>query len=184
MDFIATIKHAAVTGDLWLARCGRVLQPFILLTFRIHWGWAFYVTGKGKLLNHSDIVGFFTSLGIPFPELNAWFVGGVECFGGLLLLIGLASRPVAFVLSINMLVAYLSVPYDRAKLFGIFQDAEPFLSADPFFFLLAAVLVLAFGPGIFSLDALPFVAVMALFLWVTDKTLEWVLYDLVLGWKR
>jgi preprotein translocase subunit SecE len=29
-----------------------------------------------------------------------------------------------------------------------------------------------------------FVFVMALFLWVTDKTLEWVLYDLVLGWKR
>jgi len=29
-----------------------------------------------------------------------------------------------------------------------------------------------------------FVVVMALFLWVTDKTLEWVLYDLVLGWKR
>jgi preprotein translocase subunit SecE len=29
-----------------------------------------------------------------------------------------------------------------------------------------------------------FVLVMAIFLWVTDKTLEWVLYDLVLGWKR
>jgi preprotein translocase subunit SecE len=29
-----------------------------------------------------------------------------------------------------------------------------------------------------------FVLVMALFLWLTDKTLEWVLYDLVLGWRR
>ena len=29
-----------------------------------------------------------------------------------------------------------------------------------------------------------FVVVMALFLWLTDKTLEWLLYDLVLGWKR
>ena len=29
-----------------------------------------------------------------------------------------------------------------------------------------------------------FVFVMALFLWITDKTLEWVLYDLVLGWRR
>ena len=29
-----------------------------------------------------------------------------------------------------------------------------------------------------------FVAVMALFLFLTDKTLEWVLYDLILGWKR
>ena len=29
-----------------------------------------------------------------------------------------------------------------------------------------------------------FVVVMAMFLWFTDKTLEWLLYDLVLGWKR
>jgi preprotein translocase subunit SecE len=29
-----------------------------------------------------------------------------------------------------------------------------------------------------------FVVVMAMFLWMSDKTLEWVLYDLVLGWKK
>jgi len=29
-----------------------------------------------------------------------------------------------------------------------------------------------------------FVFVMSLFLWFTDKTLEWVLYDLILGWRR
>jgi preprotein translocase subunit SecE len=29
-----------------------------------------------------------------------------------------------------------------------------------------------------------FVVVMAVFLWLTDKTLEWALYDLVLGWKK
>lgn len=29
-----------------------------------------------------------------------------------------------------------------------------------------------------------FVFVMALFMWLTDKTLEWVLYDLILGWRR
>jgi preprotein translocase subunit SecE len=29
-----------------------------------------------------------------------------------------------------------------------------------------------------------FVVVMALFMFLTDKTLEWVLYDLILGWKR
>ncbi len=28
-----------------------------------------------------------------------------------------------------------------------------------------------------------FVVVMAIFLWLTDKSLEWVLYDLILGWK-
>jgi len=29
-----------------------------------------------------------------------------------------------------------------------------------------------------------FVVVMAVFLWISDKTLEWVLYELVLGWKK
>ena len=29
-----------------------------------------------------------------------------------------------------------------------------------------------------------FVVVMAVYLWVSDKTLEWVLYDLILGWKK
>lgn len=29
-----------------------------------------------------------------------------------------------------------------------------------------------------------FVVVMALFLWTTDKTLEWLVYDLILGWKK
>jgi preprotein translocase subunit SecE len=29
-----------------------------------------------------------------------------------------------------------------------------------------------------------FVVVMAVFLWMSDKTLEWVLYDLLLGWKK
>ena len=29
-----------------------------------------------------------------------------------------------------------------------------------------------------------FVVIMALFLWMTDKTLEWVFYDLILGWRK
>jgi preprotein translocase subunit SecE len=29
-----------------------------------------------------------------------------------------------------------------------------------------------------------FVVIMATMLWITDKTLEWVLYDLILGWKK
>ena len=35
-----------------------------------------------------------------------------------------------------------------------------------------------------TLAVFAFVVVMAMFLWVSDKTLEWVLYDLILGWKK
>jgi preprotein translocase subunit SecE len=29
-----------------------------------------------------------------------------------------------------------------------------------------------------------FVAIMSIFLWATDKTLEWVFFDLILGWRK
>jgi preprotein translocase subunit SecE len=35
-----------------------------------------------------------------------------------------------------------------------------------------------------TLYVFAFVVIMALFLWLTDKALEWVIYDLVLGWKH
>ena len=35
-----------------------------------------------------------------------------------------------------------------------------------------------------TLYVFAFVVTMALFLWLTDKTLEWVFYDLILGWKK
>jgi preprotein translocase subunit SecE len=38
--------------------------------------------------------------------------------------------------------------------------------------------------GQMTLYVFAFVVVMALFLFLTDKTLEWVLYDLILGWKH
>jgi len=35
-----------------------------------------------------------------------------------------------------------------------------------------------------TLYVIAFCALMAIFLWTTDKTLEWLLYDLILGWKK
>jgi len=35
-----------------------------------------------------------------------------------------------------------------------------------------------------TLAVFAFAVVMAIFLWLSDKTLEWVLYDLILGWKK
>jgi putative oxidoreductase len=133
---------------------GNYFQSLFLLVFRLYWGWQFFITGQGKFTGHAKVVEFFTSLNLPFPDMTAWFVSGVEMFGGIFLLLGLASRPLGVVLSINMLVAYLSVDDDRAKLLSIFKDPTPFLQADPFFFMLAALLVFAFGPGMISVDYL------------------------------
>jgi|SRR5450631_146675 len=127
----------------------RARSPFLLLV-RLYWGWQFAQTGWGKLHNLSKITEFFSSLGIPFPAFNAFFVANVEFFGGILLILGLFSRLTGLVLSINMLVAYVTA--DREALKSIFSDPGKFYVADPYTFLFASLMVLIFGAGIFSLD--------------------------------
>ena len=90
------------------------------------------------------------SLHLPAPKLNALLAGSTECLGGALLLVGLFSRLVSVPLIFTMLVAYATA--DREALGAIFSDTDKFVSAAPFPFLLVALLVLAFGPGRFSLD--------------------------------
>ncbi len=130
------------------------MQIPVLLFFRLNWGWQFYQTGIGKLTGHAQVVDYFTQLHIPYPDLNAWFVGGVETVGGILLILGLASRATGVVLAVNMIVAYLSVDDDRNAALNFFKEQDPFFEAKPFFFLLTSVLVLAFGAGVVSVDAL------------------------------
>ncbi|MBU6452756.1 MAG: DoxX family protein [Cyanobacteria bacterium REEB67] len=144
-------------GYLFLCRLASSLQPAVLLFFRLPWGYELYKNGAGKLKNHADIVDFFTSLGIPLPDLNAWFVGGLECFGGLAIVFGLCSRPVSLMLAVNMTVAYLAVKDDRSLFLNMFASTDAFdafTKADPFFYWLMAIVILAFGPGQISLDKL------------------------------
>ena len=51
-----------------------------------------------------------------------------------------------------MIVAYVTA--DREAVLHIFSKPDDFTAATPFLFLLVSVIVLAFGPGVFSLDAL------------------------------
>ncbi len=132
---------------------GLLRDPF-LLAVRLYWGWQFFATGKGKLLNLDKTTEFFTSLNLPLPKLNAIMAGGTECFGGLLLLIGLFSRFISVPLMFTMIVAYLTADFKAVQ--GIFEDPDSFVSAAPFQFLFASLLIFLFGPGKLSLDALLF----------------------------
>jgi putative oxidoreductase len=128
------------------------LQAPFLLAVRLYWGWQFAATGWGKLHNLARVTGYFASLGIPFPALNAPFVAGLEFAGGILLLLGLASRPVALLLAGDMAVAYLAA--DREALFALFRDPDKFYAAAPYTFLFASLIILVFGAGAWSLDRL------------------------------
>ena len=92
------------------------------------------------------------SLNIPFPAANAYFVSGLEFFGGLLLILGVMSRFTSLLLVFDMFVAYWTA--DREALTSIFSDPAKFYTADPYTFLVAAMIILIFGAGILSLDAL------------------------------
>ena len=80
----------------WFTCAAGSLKSPLLFAVRLYWGWQFFQTGWGKLHNMPHVIEFFTSLGIPAPVFNAYFVSGLECFGGILLALGLGSRLIAF----------------------------------------------------------------------------------------
>lgn len=126
-------------------------SPF-LLAVRLYWGWQLAQSGWGKLHSLDRVTDFFSSLNIPFPHANAVLVSNLEFFGGILLILGLVSRLTGLVLAGNMFVAYLTA--DREALASFFTDPGKFYAADPYTFLFASILVLIFGAGLFSADAL------------------------------
>ena len=110
------------------------------------------MTGQGHLAHIGKVADFFVTLGIPFPTLNAYLSSTVEFFGSLLLIIGLASRLSAVPVAVTMAVAYLTA--DLEAITSFFSDPDKFVKADPFPYFICAVIVLVFGPGRFSVDAL------------------------------
>ncbi|MGA8938047.1 MAG: DoxX family protein [Acidobacteriaceae bacterium] len=122
----------------------------MLLVVRLYWGFQFAQTGWGKLHNLARITSFFASLNIPFPGFTAPFVSSLEFVGGILLMLGLFSRPVALLLAGNMLVAYWTA--DHEALTSILSNPGKFYGADPYTFLVASLAILIFGAGFFATD--------------------------------
>ena len=146
------MRHAIERLYGLLIQVGSSLQSLFLLLVRLYWGWQLIQTGWGKLHTLDKVTEFFASLGIPAPALNATFVASLELVGGILLVLGLASRLIAVPLVLNLCVAYVTA--DREALGSILSDPGKFYGAAPYTFLFAALLVLIFGPGRFSIDAL------------------------------
>jgi putative oxidoreductase len=129
---------------------GSLLKSPLLLFCRLFWGISFMVHGWEKLMHISRTADSFNQLNIPYPLFQAYLVGSLEFIGGLLLAIGLASRLIAIPLAIIMITAYLTAHLEAVQ--GIFTNPNQFVKESPFNFLLAVLLVLAFGPGRFSID--------------------------------
>jgi len=124
-----------------------------LLT-RLLMGQAFHQTGAGKIENFANTVSFFSELGIPFPEANAFFVSRLEFWGGILLVVGLATRLVAAGLASTMVVALATA--DRATFLDALRGTGDAGLTDvvPLVYLLFLGWLVLCGPGALSLDAL------------------------------
>jgi putative oxidoreductase len=125
--------------------------PFLLFV-RLYWGWQLVESGWGKLHNLGKVTEFFTSLGLPMPGVTAVFISSLEFFGGILLALGLFSRLISLMLTVNLITAYITA--DREALFSIFSDPDKFMAAAPFTFLFVSLLILIFGPGKIAVDVL------------------------------
>ncbi len=135
-----------------VAGLGANLQSVTLLVMRVYLGWQLMLIGKGKLMNIDKTAGYFATL--PYihyaPKLNVILAGGAECFGGLLLVIGLFSRFAGLVVFLTMVVAL--VAGEPEALHAVFSNSDKFLKSDPLPYLVMALLVLAFGPGKVAID--------------------------------
>ena len=100
--------------------------------------------GAGKIQNPSKVVGMADSLGFPVPTFFGWMAAIAEFFGGILLALGLATRPAAFLIACTMFTAaFIGHAGDK------FPQREPAL-----LFLFIAVLFLLAGSGRYGVDAL------------------------------
>jgi putative oxidoreductase len=118
--------------------------PRVLSILRIVAGFLLIAHGAQKLF------GFLAPPGMPsFPPFSQMWVGGVlEFFGGLLLLLGLFTRPVAFILSGMMAVAYFQMHVPGG--FWPLQNKGELAALYSFVFLFLAVA----GGGEWSVDRL------------------------------
>ncbi|MGH9773123.1 MAG: DoxX family protein [Candidatus Acidiferrales bacterium] len=135
-----------------LPQIGNKLQSLLLLFVRVYWGWQFIQTGSGKLSHLPKVTHYFATLGMPSPHVAAVFVSWLELIGGILLILGLASRLISVALFIDMIVAYVTA--DRGALLSFTSDPGKFYTADEYTFLFAAAMVFVFGPGLFAIDTL------------------------------
>lgn len=126
-------------------------SDFILLFGRILLGWIFVRSGYGKMFDIPAYAATFSGRGL--PTFLAYIAVPAEFFGGIALILGLATRYVVLVMIIFMLVATFS-----SHRYWEFTDVAARRAQDSSFYKNLAMLggflfLFVIGPGRFSVDA-------------------------------
>jgi putative oxidoreductase len=107
------------------------------LLFAVH-GWQKFAGGIG------GVIDFFTKIGIPAPGITGPFIAGLELIGGVLLIVGLATRWIGLLFACEMLVTTLYVQLPAKGWNGADLDRTV---------LAAALLLVLAGPGASALES-------------------------------
>src|SRR5215475_12819710 len=135
--------YAWVDGIEWLWR----------LVVRLSVGIEFFGSGLGKLGKLPGFIQYFRTLGVPFPELQAPFVASVELVCGMLIVVGLATRPAALMLCGVMTVAIVTAAAPEKHITASWHGLLEFLYLPEVLLLLLLTWLVLAGPGRASLDA-------------------------------
>ena len=124
----------------------RNLEPYVRSLLRVVAGFTFSLHGMQKLLG---LFSGFNGKGaaVPFASLF-WFAGALELIGGLLVILGLFTSPVAFILCGEMAVAYFKAHFPHGLLPLVNHGELAVLYCFIFLYLCTA------GAGPLSLDSL------------------------------
>ena len=137
--------------DLLVVLPAKIASHFLWagpLVARLVVGYVFMLTGWAKLNNLPAMIQNFTEWGIPFPNILTPFVSGVECFGGIMLMLGLFTRIPAAMLAVVMIVAIKAAKWEGVDSLETLLGFEEATYFAVFFWLAVA------GPGAASIDRL------------------------------
>ncbi len=132
---------------------GSNLQSLFLLFMRVTWGHQFMLAGLEKLHNADHVTEYFSSMGIPLAQFNAYMVSYFEIIGGICLILGFASRLITIPLIVILLTALTTAHSHLLKDVLILLDPHAFAQEMPYPYFITAMLVFTFGPGRISIDA-------------------------------
>jgi putative oxidoreductase len=140
---VATIGRIERAIEILTAGPAVGARATIAFVLRLASGAVFVVFGVAKFTSHEQEADSFEDYGLPSPDAFAYAIGMVEVVGGLLLLIGLATRLAAVVLAGDMVGAIIAS--------GIGEGETISLTLAPALLFAMAYLIWV-GPGSHALD--------------------------------
>ena len=121
-------------------------KNFSLLLIRLVLAYGFWSPAMMKWKNIDQIITWFSGMGIPFPQLNAYLSASTELAGSIFLTLGLMTRLISIPLMIVMLVAIFTVHLPNG-----FESGNNGFEI-PLYYLVMLISLFANGSGKYSVD--------------------------------